>query len=107
VKIKSTIYMSTPEKNAEIAVDESFDRSARENAIDELETANACEELSDIVLNEGIEEEYRELALTKLASPQCTATLRSLAENADLPQSMRKTAEDLLDNTPDSAGAGP
>ena len=99
--------MSTPEENVEIALDESNDDSARESAIDDLETANECDRLADIVLDDNVDDRYREQALASLAHPQCTATLRTLAEDDDLPQSMRDRAEELLDDTPESAGAGP
>jgi hypothetical protein len=96
--------MSTPEENAEIAVDESQEASAREKAIDGLEAANECGSLADVVLNERVDDRYRERALTALAHPQCTATLRSLAESSDLSRSMRQRAQELLAETPDSAG---
>lgn len=107
VESEAPSRMSTPEENVEIALDESYDDSARESAIDDLETANECDRLADVVLDDDVDDRYRKRALTGLAHPQCTATLRTLAGNGDLPQSMRERAEELLDDTVESAGAGP
>ena len=107
VEFEPLSRMSTPEENVEIALDESSDDSARESAIDDLETANECDRLADVVLDDDVDDRYRGQALASLAHPQCASTLRSLAGNDDLPQSMRERAEELLDDTPESAGAGP
>jgi hypothetical protein len=96
--------MSTPEEHFEIAVDESSDAEAREMALADLETANECARLADVVRDDGVEDRYREQALTGLAHPQCTATLRGLAEDSGLPSSLQDRAEQLLDETPDDAG---
>lgn len=98
--------MSTPEENAEIAVDESSDPSAREEAIDDLEAANECSQLADIALNDDIEDRYREQAVASLAHPQCKQALQTLVERSELPESMQDRAEELLDDTPDTTGAG-
>ncbi|WP_135820342.1 hypothetical protein [Halostella litorea] len=99
--------MSTPEENYETATDESADRDAREAAIDTLETANECSRLAKLARMDGIDESYRELALDALAHPQCRTRLRQLVEGDDLSGSLRERAERLLDETPESAGAGP
>jgi hypothetical protein len=98
--------VSTPEENAEIAVDESKDPSAREEAIDDLRAANECSRLTDIALNDDIDDRYREQAVTNLAHPQCKPALRALVERSELPESMQNRAEELLDDTPDRAGTG-
>lgn len=99
--------MSTPEENADIAVDESTDASAREAAIDDLEAANACAELADIALNDDLDDRYREQAVASLAHPQCKPTLQTLVDESDLPESLQRRAEELLDDTPDRTGTGP
>jgi hypothetical protein len=99
--------VSTPEENLRTAVDESTESDARERAIDELETANECDTLAELVRNADLEERYRERALTNLAHPQCKRTLRSLVDDGDVPESLRDRAETLLEETPDDAGAGP
>jgi hypothetical protein len=99
--------MSTPEDNFETALDASSDASARERAIDELETANDCDRLADLVREDDLDETYREQALTGLAHPQCKSILREVAEGDDLPSSLRERAETLLDETPDDSGARP
>lgn len=99
--------MSTPEENLEIATDESSDRDARTNAIDELETANECRSLADLVRSDGLDERYREQALNGLAHPQCRSKLETLAEEDTLPEGLQAEAETLLEETPTDSGAGP
>lgn len=99
--------MSTPEDDFETALDSSSDPAARERAIGELETANDCDKLADLARNDDLDETYREQALTGLAHPQCKSMLREVAEGGDLPESLRKRAEELLEDTPDDSGAGP
>jgi thymidine phosphorylase len=99
--------MGTLEENFETAVDESSESEARERAIDTLETANACSKLADIVRRDGLDDRYREQALRSLAHPQCKTMLETLAEEGELEESLREQAESLLEETPDSAGAGP
>jgi len=99
--------MHTPEENFEIATDESNDREARESAIGTLETANECSRLAELARMGDLDETYRELALDGLAHPQCRTRLRQLVDGDDLEGSLEERAESLLDETPESAGAGP
>lgn len=99
--------MSTPEESFETAVDESSDDDARRQAISQLETANDCDRLSDLVRTDDVEAEYRERALEALANPQCRSMLQSLVDSGDVPESLTERAETLLDETADDAGAGP
>lgn len=93
--------MSTPEGDFETAVDDSNDREAREQAIDELETANECDMLADLVRMDDLGTEYREQALDRLATPQCKPTLGNLVDGRDLPESLQEQAETLLEDVPD------
>lgn len=52
--------MKTPQKNFEIAVDESHGREAREDAIDNLQTAIECDKLADLVRMNELDEQYRQ-----------------------------------------------
>jgi hypothetical protein len=99
--------MVTPEENFETAMDESGDPEARETAIGELETANDCDRLAELVRADDLEDRYRERALTGFAHPQCKPTLQSLVEDGDLPASLHEQAESLVEETPDGGGAGP
>lgn len=99
--------MGTPEENFETARDESSDDDARERAINQIETANECDMLSDLVRDDDLEEKYRELALESLAHPQCKPVLETLVEGGDLPETFQEKGESLLSETPDDAGAGP
>lgn len=98
--------MSTPEEKFEIAVDESADGETRMAAIGELKTANDCGRLAELARMDDLEERYRERALAGLAHPQCKTKLRSVADG-DLPESLRERADELLEDAPDEAGAGP
>jgi hypothetical protein len=99
--------MSTPEENFETAMDESSDAEAREAAIDHLETANDCDKLAELARMDDLEDRFRERAVAGLAHPQCKPMLQTLAEDGDLPASLREQAETLVEETPDGAGAGP
>jgi len=99
--------MSTPESNVDVVVDESADEQSRKRAIEDLEAANECDELAEVVRNEDLESTYREHALENLAHPQCRPTLESLVESGDVPDAQQERAEALLRETPDDAGAGP
>lgn len=101
------VRMSTPEQNFETAMDEESDDEAREQAINDLETANECDMLADLARSDDIAQEYREQALAGLAHPQCKSMLEELADGEKLPESLRERAESLLDETADDAGAGP
>lgn len=98
--------MSDPEKSFEIAVDQTNDRPTRTNAIDELESANECSRLAEIVQRDDLEDQYREEAVIKMASPQCKDTLESLLAAGELPDFITERAETLLQETPDHPGGG-
>lgn len=98
--------MSTPEGDFETAVDQSNDREAREGAIDELDTANECDTLADLVRLDELETEYREQALDRLASPQCRPALEPLVDDSALPDTLREQAERLLEDVPDDVEPG-
>lgn len=98
--------MSDPAESFDIAVDESNDREARTDAIDELESANECGKLAEIVQRDDLADEYREEAVIKMASPQCKDTLETLLDSGDLPESLAKRAETMLQDTPDHPGGG-
>ena len=88
----------------DIAVDESNDAEARERAIDDLETANECDELAKLVRADGLDDRYREQALASLAHPPCKQTLEQLLDAEDLPESLRGRAEELAQETSEGAG---
>ncbi|MFC6719510.1 hypothetical protein ACFQGT_14025 [Natrialbaceae archaeon GCM10025810] len=99
--------MSTPQENFEIALDDSSDADAREEAIGDLETANECARLEEIVRNDGLDDRMRERALEGLANPQCRPTLESVADGDDLDGSLTERAESLLEETADGTGGSP
>lgn len=98
--------MGAPAANFETVVDESTADERREQAIDELRTANECKRLAELVEANELEMQYREQALTSVANPQCKPTLEMLAENEDLPEPLRKEAGSLLQEMPDDSGSG-
>lgn len=69
--------MSMPEENFEIATGGSNADEDREKAIDQLGTANECDELAELARTDDLADRYRE------------------------------RAETLLEDTPDDAGVGP
>ena len=99
--------MSTPPENFEIAADESSDAEERERAIDQLETANDCDKLAELVRRDDLDDQFRKRALEGLAHPQCRSMLQEVVDGGNLPESLRDRAETLLDETPEEAGAGP
>ena len=99
--------MSSPESNFDVVVDESSDESTRKQAIEDLEAANECDTLAELVRNEDLESQYREQALKSLGHPQCKPMLERVVESGEVPESQREKAEELLQETPDDAGAGP
>ncbi|RDI70650.1 hypothetical protein [Halopelagius longus] len=99
--------MPTPEENHEIALDESSDREDRERAINQLEAANECDMLADLVRSDGLEDALRKQAFESLAHPQCKPTLETLVENGEVPEAFEGDGRTLLEQTPDDAGAGP
>lgn len=99
--------MTTPESDFETAVDESNDKQTREDAIDELRTANECDRLADLARMDDLADEFREQAVEKLAHPQCKPMLETLVENEELPDTLHEQAATLLEETPEDSGAGP
>ena len=95
--------MSATEENFETAADASSEDEARENAIGELETANECSKLADLVRMDDIDDRYREQALEALGHPQCRSTLETLAGEEDLPESLRERAESLVEDLPEDS----
>lgn len=91
----------TPEECTEIVVDESAGEDQREDAIHELKLANECNELASLARMDDLSEQYRELALRALATPQCDTTLSGLVEDGGLDQTLRDEAERLLAETED------
>lgn len=87
----------TPTECVELAVDASADRDAREEAIHELKLANECDELAALVRNEDLEEELRRRALRSLGTSQCDSMLEKLAADDSLDRSLRREAEDVLE----------
>ncbi|WP_135830194.1 hypothetical protein [Halorussus halobius] len=92
--------MSTPERNFEIAGDDTEGEKRREEAIDGLRTANECDMLADLARDDSLADRYRRQAVRALGSPQCTAMLRSLVD--DLDDELRATAERLAEERRDA-----
>jgi hypothetical protein len=86
----------TPEECVDLAVDESATEERRDTAIHELEMANECDELANLVRTDDLDGRYRRRALRALATPQCDSTLQRLAEDDALDRSLREAAEELL-----------
>lgn len=99
--------MSTPQENFELATDDATDPEERERAIADLETANECDSLAELVGADDIAMRFRERALDGLDHPQCSSTLEELADDESLSESMRDRAREMLGETPEDAGAGP
>ena len=99
--------MSTPAENFDFEVDESASTEDRKDAIHGLEVANECERLAELAQREDLDGQYRELAVSGLAEPQCKTKLEALLESGDLPDSLAERAESSLQETPDSTGGGP
>lgn len=99
--------MRTPEGNFETAADQSSEQAAREEAIDELQTANECDSLAKLARMDDLATRYRERAMTNLAHPQCRPTLEELVAAGELPDSLHELAASQLEETPESSGAGP
>lgn len=99
--------MATPEESHEIALDESNDREDRKRAIGQLEAANECDMLADLVRNDSLEDDLRKLAFENLAHPQCKPVLETLVENGEVPEAFEGDGRTLLEQTPDDSGAGP
>ena len=95
--------MSGTDDSFDTAMDESGEAEARESAINDLETANECDRLAELVRTDDIEDQYREQALEGLGHPQCQSTLETLVEEDDLPESLRDRAETLVEEMPDDA----
>lgn len=99
--------MSTPEEDFETAIDDSADGDGREQAIDELQTANECDSLAQLARMDDLSEQYRELAVRNLGHPQCKTMLSTIIDEGELPDSLQEVAESVLADTPDDSGAGP
>ena len=93
--------MSGVDDHFDAAMDESNEDDAREAAVNELETANECSRLADLVRTDDLDERYRKQALEGLGHPQCQTTLTTLVEDGDVPESLRDRAEALLEELPD------
>ncbi|RBI58989.1 hypothetical protein DMJ13_24580 [halophilic archaeon] len=93
----------TPKECVDLAVDESASKDRREDAIQELKTANECDELEKLVRMDGLDDRYRERALRALATPQCDSTLRELVEEGPLDESLRESATELLREVEENA----
>lgn len=87
----------TPQECVDLAVDSSASREDREAAVDELKTANECDELAEIAANEDLSSDIRQRALRAIATPQCDSMLRNLVERGGLDESLQQQAEELLD----------
>ena len=94
----------TPTECVDLAVDESATDEQREDAVDELRTANECDELEELVRKDDLDDRYRERALRALATPQCDSTLRELVEESSLDESLRDDAEALLREVEENSG---
>lgn len=86
----------TPQECVDLATDTTAPREAREDAIDELRTANECDELAAVATNDALETDYRRYALQAMATPQCEEMLGELAEGGDLEASLERAAEGLV-----------
>ena len=89
----------TPQECVDLASDTTASREERENAIDELRTANECDELAAVATNDALDADYRRYALEAMATPQCEEMLGKLTEGGDLEGSLERTAETLLDDS--------
>ena len=95
--------MSGTDDSFDTAMDESSEAEARESAINDLETANECDRLAELVRTDDIEDRYREQALEGLGHPQCRSMLETLVEEGSAPESLRDRAETLLEELPDDS----
>lgn len=91
----------TPQECVDLAVDSTAPREEREDAIDELRTANECDELAGVATDASLETDYRRYALEAMATPQCDSMLRDLIEAGELEDSLRREAEALLQDSSD------
>ena len=96
--------MSAAEENFDTVADESSGDEDRERAISELETANECAKLADLVRMDSLDARYREQALEGLGHPQCRSTLETIVDDGDVPESLRDRAETLLEELPGDPG---
>lgn len=86
----------TPQECVDLAVDSSASKADREAAVDELKTANECDELADIAANDDLGSDIRQRALRAIATPQCDSMLENLVERDTLDESFQQQAETLL-----------
>ena len=86
----------TPEECVDLASDPSAPLEAREAAVDELRTANECDELAALATDDALETDYRRYVLEAMATPQCEELLADLAGDAGLAETLRREADALL-----------
>lgn len=89
--------MSSSKQSFQTAVNKSLMREEREDAIDALVDADACERLAILVQMGGIDSPLRRRALNGMAEAECTGLLRVLTEKGGLEDSLRDDAEELLE----------
>ena len=88
--------MSSSKQSFQTAVNKSLSRDEREDAIDALVDADACERLAILIQMSGIDGPLRRRALNGMAEAECTDLLRTLTESGGLEDSLRDDAEELL-----------
>lgn len=89
--------MSSPEQDFQIAVDATPARGEREDAIDRLADAGACDKLAVLVQLGGLDGPLRRRALNGLDRAGCTDVLGTLVEKGGLEASLRSDAEEMID----------
>lgn len=88
--------MSTTDEDFRTVVNKGTERTHREDAIDALIDASACDKLAILVQMGGLDAPYRRRALDGLAEADCTGLLCTLAEDGSLTDALRRDAEDFL-----------
>lgn len=86
----------TPQECVDLASDPSASRDEREAAVDELRTANECDELAALATDDAMGTDYRRYVLEAMATPQCEDLLAELADDTDLEETLRREADALL-----------
>ena len=86
----------TPQECVELASDPSAPRDEREAAVDELRTANECDELAALATDDAYETDFRRYVLEKMATPQCEELLAEIADDTGLAETLRREADALL-----------
>ncbi len=80
----------------ELALDETAAAKARTDAINELKTANECDELEAFARTDDLGEQYRRRALESLATRHCDSTLHDLVDAEHLAKPCHQEAVELL-----------